>query len=265
VFIVVALFGSLLLTQRAASNPLAGAWGGIDDQLIEVSDTISRLFPVGGAFKGGGGVSFGPTARISPRWFTDNEIAFTATIPASEKEKGLKWRAAAYDRFDLEGWSQSETRSVAAAAGTPLLADTPEDPLPDLTREIKVAIAPTDYDYPALLSLGTPTTVNRDTGVVLGSPTDWLAAVDVGDVRAGYQVTSRLLVLDDPDVISGNRLRAASEDYPKAISDQFTAVPADAMGADATELLAEIFAWAGNPRDPYDLAVAMEKYLQRTG
>ena len=80
-FIVAALIGSMFLTQRAASDPLAGAWTGISDQLIELGDNISRYLPMGGNVRPLGNLSFGDLARISPRWVTDDKVAFTATVP----------------------------------------------------------------------------------------------------------------------------------------------------------------------------------------
>src|SRR4029077_10522835 len=47
VFLVAAMIGSMFLTQRAASSPLAGAWSGVDDQLIELGEGISRWLPMG--------------------------------------------------------------------------------------------------------------------------------------------------------------------------------------------------------------------------
>ncbi len=81
VFIVAAMIGSMFLTQRAASAPLAGAWTGISDQLIELGDSISRYLPIGGNVRPLGNLSFGDLARISPRWVTDDKVAFTATVP----------------------------------------------------------------------------------------------------------------------------------------------------------------------------------------
>ena len=52
VFILAAMLGSLLLTTRAASSPLAGAWAPVHDQLIEVGETLGRFLPVGGDAKG---------------------------------------------------------------------------------------------------------------------------------------------------------------------------------------------------------------------
>ena len=81
VFILVAMAASLVLTQRASSAPLAGAWQGVGDQLVQVGQDLARLFPVGGDIRGTGGVSFGSTARISGRWVGDDGVAFTAPSP----------------------------------------------------------------------------------------------------------------------------------------------------------------------------------------
>jgi len=81
VFIVGAMAVSLILTQRAASSPLAGAWTGLRGQLLQVGEQVGRLFPTGGDVRGGGGVVFGESARISALWFSDNGVAFTATVP----------------------------------------------------------------------------------------------------------------------------------------------------------------------------------------
>ena len=45
VFILAAMLGSLLLTTRAASSPLAGAWAPVHDQLIEVGETLASSCP----------------------------------------------------------------------------------------------------------------------------------------------------------------------------------------------------------------------------
>ena len=69
--------------RRPRPSPAPGT--GIDDQLIRIGEELGRLFPVGGDFRGGGGVSFGSTARISDRWFSDDKIAFTATVPPRDR------------------------------------------------------------------------------------------------------------------------------------------------------------------------------------
>jgi transglutaminase-like putative cysteine protease len=262
VFIVLALLGSLMLSQRAASSPLAGAWTSVNDQLIGLGEAVGRLFPVGGDIRGTGGVRFDSAARISNQWFSDNNIAFQATVPAGEA--GLKWRAATYDTFALTGWEQTDVTKVPVPAGEDLLVGTPENPVPDLTRELKVEVRPDGYQDSLLLSPGTPTSVSNDSVVLFGGTDGWFNGVEIRGDRSAYTVTARVLNLGDADVISKNRLRVASTSYPAEIKARYTDVPAGAMGPDAQDLLATIEAQA-QPSNPYDLAVAIEKYLRDDG
>jgi transglutaminase-like putative cysteine protease len=259
VFIVAALFGSLLLTQRAASAPLAGAWGGIDDKLIGIGDTIGRLFPVGGDVRTGGGVSFGASARIAGRWFSDDNVAFQATVPVDSA--AVLWRAATYDTFVLSGWEQTGIATDPVEPGLPLLANSAEDPAPSLTNEVQVSVSPDNYHDHLLLSPGTPTFLDRTANVMLQGKAGWFAGVDVPDGGSGYTVTADVLRLDDQDVISGNLLKAATEDYPPEVTSLYTSIPAGAIGPDAKDLLVTILRLSPS-RDPYDLAVTLRDYLR---
>ncbi len=259
VFIVAALFGSMLLTQRAASAPLAGAWAGVNDQLIGVGESISRLFPVGGDLRQGGGVGFGSSVRIAPRWFSDERVAFEADVPAGSEK--LLWKAATYDTFVGSGWEQTGVSPDRVDAGMPLLAGTPEDPNPDLTREVTVSVRPDGYHDPFLVSPGTPTFLDQPADVLLADDGGSFAGVKVPGDRSAYSVTASTLLLGDTDVISGHRLEAASVDYPADITARYTDVPAGAMGPYANELLSTILQSA-KPTNPYDMAVAIETYLK---
>ena len=189
VFILVAMAGSLLLTQRAASAPLAGAWDGMDDQLIRIAQDVGRLFPVGGALRGGGGVTFGSTARISDRWFSDDEIAFTATVP--DETKGLRWRAATYDTFALKAWVQTAITEVPVPAGALLLGGTPENPVPEFTLDTQITIRPDTYNDPLLLAHGAPTAVTRAANVLLFGDDGWFGAWISPAGAASTRSTSR--------------------------------------------------------------------------
>ena len=59
IFIAVAVAASVLLTQTAASKPLAGAWDGVEDGLISLSRAVSRFLPTGGSSRAIG-LAFGP-------------------------------------------------------------------------------------------------------------------------------------------------------------------------------------------------------------
>ena len=258
VFILVAMAGSLLLTQRAASAPLAGAWSGMDDQFIRFAQDFGRLFPVGGAFRGGGGVTFGPTARISDRWFSDDGIAFTATVPI--ETKNLRWRAATYDTFELKAWAQTAITEVPVPAGDALLEGTPEDPVPEYTIDTQVTVRPDTFADPLLLAHGAPTAVNRAANVLLFGDDRWFAGVDLPGGRGTYTVNELVLRPFGEDTITGNKLKVAGQDYPADIANRYTAVPDGAIGPDAKALLATLLE-ASPSADPYTLALTMQDYL----
>jgi hypothetical protein len=258
VFIVVAVTGSLLLTQRAASAPLAGAWDGMNDQFIRIAQDVGRLFPVGGALRGGGGVTFGATARISDHWYSNDDVAFTATVPP--ETKGMRWRAATYDTFELNAWVQTAITEVPVPAGDLLLDGTPEDPAPEYTLDTQVTVMPDTYGDPLLLAHGAPTAVNRASNVLLFGSDGWFGGVDLPGGRGEYTVNESVLRPFGEDTITGNKLRVAGQDYPADIARRYTAVPDGAMGPAARELLAIILA-ASPSADPYDLAVTMQDYL----
>ena len=93
----------------------------MNDHLIGIGETISRLFPVGGDIRPGGGVSFGSSARIAGRWFSDDGVAFEAAVPAGSEES--LWRAATYDTFVLDGWEQTDV--IRASAWIPACRSSP--------------------------------------------------------------------------------------------------------------------------------------------
>jgi Transglutaminase-like superfamily len=261
VFILLAMVGSMLLTDRAASAPLAGAWTGVNDRLYALSDTLSKYLPVGGDVRGCCGVTFGSSAKILTKWQQGQGVAFQAQLPP-DAPKDLYWRAATYDRFvlgGLSGWDQSNVTRKAVPAGQRLLAGTPEDPPASMTTSLDITIDPDTYRDPALLTPGLPVSTSRQ-GDVLLTDGAWYAGVDVGGDQAPYTVDAAVLNLGDTAVISGHRLEKAGTTYPKTVTDLYTSVPEGTLGPDANALLDAIELKATSD-DPYDLAVAMVNYL----
>jgi transglutaminase-like putative cysteine protease len=258
IFIIAAVAASLVLTQRAASSPLAGAWTGLNSQLVQISKQISAFLPVGGDVRGGGGVSFGSAALIGNQWFSDTGVAFTAEVPAAAR--GLKFRAATYDEFALGGWVQSETRSADLPADSNLLAGSPEVPSPDYMDTLKVTITPSGYHDTALLSPGLAKTVDLPSTLSITGLQGWFAGDSVS-ADTPYTVTSLVPRLGGDDGITQNELRAASTSYPNDITAEYTKVPAGAMGPYADRLLATVLAMSPR-RDPYDLASTMEAFFR---
>jgi transglutaminase-like putative cysteine protease len=263
VFIVLAMLGAGLLTTRAASNPLANAWDGVDDQLIAFGERISRFLPMGGALRPIGGVQFGEVARIGDTWITDPGIAFTATIPATEDN--LKWRAATYDTYAGDAWAQTRRTTFEVASGESILDGLPENPKEDSTRPLAVTVTPVRYEQGLMLVPGIPVSTDQKTELVVSGNQGWFASVRMGDSQVPYALEARTLDLgDEQELITGNRLEAAGTSYPQEIRDLYTQVPDGAIGPDAQELLDTILNEAGTD-NPYRLAVFMQDYLQTNG
>ena len=260
VFILAAMLGSLLLTNRAASSPLAGAWAPVHDQLIEVGETLGRFLPVGGDAKGTG-VTFGAAAKIAGKWFSDDDVAFSAILPATEKkDDNLYWRAVTFNAFILGGWDQTDTRGVDVPAGNELLAGSEDVPTPGTSRKVRITIRPEDFHGNELLSPGSATSVDQPATARLTGDGGWFTADEVPLGTGQYTVDSDVLELSDVTKISGGLLTAAPEVYPQDIHDLYTAVPPDAMGPAARALLDQVKAQAKSA-DPYDLAQKIVQIL----
>ena len=260
VFIVLAMVGAGLLTQRAASNPLANAWDGVDDQLIAFGERISRFLPMGGALRPIGGVQFGEVARIGDTWITDPGIAFTASIPSTEDK--IKWRAAAYDTYAGDAWAQTKRTTFEVAPGESILEGLPENPEEDTSRPISVTVTPMKYEQGLMLAPGIPVSTDQRTELLVSGSQGWFASVRLSDARIPYVLEARALDLgDDQELITGHRLEAAGTGYPPEIKDLYTQIPVGALGPDARELLDTILGEAGTT-NPYRLAVFMQDYLR---
>ena len=74
IFIGVAVAGSVLLTQTASSAPLAGAFDGAQDSLVDLSRAVSRFLPAGGPTRAFG-MTFGDSTQVSTVWNTDGSTA----------------------------------------------------------------------------------------------------------------------------------------------------------------------------------------------
>ena len=166
VFIVLAMTGSLLLTTRAASAPLAGAWDGAVDTFYDIGQELTRFLPMGGDFRAGGGVSFGQTARVK-RHVVQRRRRWRWWPPRPAPIDNLKWRAATYDTFTGTDWVQSiRSTRVPVVAGQPLLTGLPEEPKPDLTTQVTVSVTPQTYRDTLVVTPGTPVSVSRDAEVL---------------------------------------------------------------------------------------------------
>ena len=63
---------SFVLTQTAASAPLAGAWDGVEDGLISSPSRFARFLPTGGSSRPFG-IAFGPNSQVQQQWTTSGD------------------------------------------------------------------------------------------------------------------------------------------------------------------------------------------------
>ena len=167
-FVSVAVAGALVLTQTAASKPLAGAWDGVSDGLVMLSRSFQRFLPAGGANRSFG-VTFGPTASVQQVWTTDSSLALTIQLPQTDTT-AYYWRAVTYDRIDLNGWSMSNTSTVARAAGDSLLNGFADDVAPEGRKSLTFTISPADFRGSTILSPATPVAVDENTRLTVVGP-----------------------------------------------------------------------------------------------
>jgi transglutaminase-like putative cysteine protease len=262
VFVAVAVLGSLVLTASASSAPLAGAWTGFGDRLIEISQSLQRYLPFGGATRPVG-FGFGQTATISGSWTTDSSRAVTIHLPPGDTQR-YYWRAVAYDRFEGQAWAWTAVREIARAGGDPALADQADDPTPlGLRAPLQFSVEPAGMRGPYVLSPQDVSAVDQDTKLFVVGSTGYFSAVQLSQTGSPYAVTALLPVARDvPGGRTQNRLRAAGQAYPDDVKRLYLQVPDGAMGPAASALLAEIVA-AAPSTNPYDLAATMESRLKQ--
>jgi transglutaminase-like putative cysteine protease len=258
-FIAVAVVGALILTQTAASKPLAGAWDGVSDGLVVLSRSLQRFLPAGGANRSLG-VSFGPNATVQQVWTTDSSLA--ATIQLSTRDTGDDyWRAVTYDRIDLNGWSMSNSSTIGRAAGDSLLNGFADDVAPEGRKTLSFTVVPADFRGSTILSPATPVTVDETTRLTVLGPGGYFSTVERDGGSGPYVVTALVQVNgNDPGQLNEELLRAAGTDYPQEINDRYLGVADGSFGPFARELEARIVAESPS-NTPYDLASTIVEEL----
>ncbi len=264
-FVTAAVLGALLLTVTASSAPLAGAWTGVDQQIIDWGQQIQRFLPCCGAGTRINGVSFGPNADIGAVWFTQNTPAVAIKRSPGDKTD-YYWAAATYNTFNLNGWSRGSDTEIARKANQPLLKDTLEGAFPPSAKKsVSFNVSALAYRDDVLL---TPTVPLRtmgsisedvDTRVFVLAGGSYLLSV-VSDQHENYKVSVDVPTVGDTG-INENLLRAAGTDYPTEVKALYLSYPKEAIGANARALLKEIEP-SVEQDTPYDWALATQEYLR---
>ncbi len=258
-FVSAAVIGALVLTQAAASKPLAGAWDGVSDNLVTLTRAFQRFLPAGGANRSFG-VTFGPTAAVQQVWTTDSSLALTIQLSPQDLT-GYYWRAVTYDRIDLAGWSMSNTTTVQRAADDPLLTGYADSVAPDGRRELSFSVTPADFRGSTILSPATPTKIDESTRLTVVGQDGYFATADRDGGNGPYRVTALVPVEgSDPGQLNQELLRAAGSDYPREVRTLYLGVEDGQFGPFARELEAKIVAESPS-NTPYDLAATIVKEL----
>ena len=258
-FVAAAVMGALLLTQTAASKPLAGAWDGVSDGLITLTRSFQRFLPTGGANRSVG-VAFLPTAAVGQVWTTDSSLALTIQLTPQDNND-YYWRAVTYDRIDLTGWSVSNTVTVDRASGTPLLDGMADNVNPDGRKSLSFTVVPADFRGSTILSPATPVEIDENTRLTVVGQAGYFSTIDRNGGASTYGVTALIQVNgSDPGQINEELLRAAGADYPTEVSSLYLGVADGSFGPYARELEAKIVAESPSST-PYDLAATIVKEL----
>jgi transglutaminase-like putative cysteine protease len=257
-FIVVAVLASAVLTQTAASAPLAGAWDGVEDGLLTVSRSFSRFLPTGGSSRPVG-VSFGPNAPVGQIWTTDPGVALTITRNPTDKER-YYWRVITYDKIDPGGWGITTTTTTDRAAAAPLFAGLADDVDASARHLFQFTVTPAGLRDPIVISPDTPVAVDQATKLqTIGGGRFAMLERAVGS--ESYTVSAQVPVRgNEPGQLNDSALRQTSTDYPDDIKVLYLD-PGTSMGPESLKLEAKILTLAESDA-PIDVANAAVKELQ---
>jgi transglutaminase-like putative cysteine protease len=261
IFIGVAVAGSVLLTNTAASAPLAGAFDGFQDSLINISRVVSRFLPTGGQTRAIG-LTFGGSTQVQQIWNTDSATALTIHRDPTDKA-AYYWRAWTYDQIGLKGWSASTSQTVVRPAGSSILDKMPDD-VADVTgrHTFTFTVQPEGFHGPTIFSPGTPTEVQEDSRLTTVGP-GFFATLERDDGGAvPYTVTALTQVPGEKaGELNDAVLEAAGTDYPKAITDLYLGVVPGQIG-DNAQILEDRVKAESPAQTPFDLAQTMVRILQ---
>ncbi len=262
-FILIAVFGSLVLTASARSAPLQGAWVDLKPWLLDVGSAIQKYLPNGNDSRNIGGVAFGPNAPIGSLWSTGNEAALTIRRPPGNTE-AYYWRAVTYDQFNFLGWGWSGNETTQRAANDDILAGTLDAVGTDNRQTVAFTVQPEpDYRTAFVVSPIAPVSIDQPSRLV-GLGTDGFFEALQVDTHGAYTITASVPVTskDGKSGLTGNLLAAAGTDYPADIAASYGQPTAPGtVGPEARKVLDTVLA-SSPQKDPYNIALTMESYLR---
>ena len=267
-FVTAAILGSVLLTATASSSPLQGVWADLPRHLQGLQQLLEQIGPPGGDPRNLGTVGFGKSATTAGLWQPSDRVAFRAQL---QDGRQFKWRAGTYAEYTRFGWNwggpQWTQFSDEVAVGDVQPNSIGEPPKAVGRTEVRALIRPDAFREHTVLSPNVLQWVDRSSNAIgIGGGRSFVS-VESDDSLDAYNISAMIPVLADvPGGITEARLRQAGRDYPPELYGIYTNLPKDAIGPEAQKLLNTIRATVSPPPDvdptnAYDLARAMEKYL----
>jgi transglutaminase-like putative cysteine protease len=258
-FIAITVTLAFVLTQTAASKPLAGAWSGVGDGLISLTRAISKYMPTGGSTRSLG-ISFGSNSQIGQVWSSDPSLAVTIRRPAID-DGDYYWRAAVYDEIELRGWGQSDAQTLGLPARTPLFEGLADDPTRTGLHSLTFVVIPAEFREPTMLSPQTPVEVDEPVRLTYVGEAGYFATMERDGGGEDYEITAEVPIPGNaPGQLNVAALRATETTYPAEIVRLYTGLADDILGPNARALKAKILADAKS-RAPIDLADQLVKEL----
>jgi hypothetical protein len=259
-FITAAVAASVFLTYTAASAPLAGAWDGVEDGLIGISQSVQRFLPTGGSTRPLG-LAFGPNTQIAQEWTTSGALA--VTIRRNPTDNGTYyWRARTYDKIDLNGWDQTAPALADLPPESRILDQRADDVPPAGHHSFTFTVTPGEFRAATILSPQTPISVDQPTRLTTVGTDGYYSTLDRTEGTGPYTVTALTPIYGNgPDQVNVAALRATETNYPDEIKALYLPLPKDSLGPYALQLEAKILDEASS-QAPIDLADQIVKELK---
>ena len=233
-------------------DPLAGLWRDAAG-LRDLMSTVGGMVPMPRSATGDDGSFDAVAFGLVDVWQPGDGIALRATVAA-----GLDgpWRATTFDRFAGDGWLQSQGRSVEVGAGESLIGS---GDISAMDATTTVTVRPEHYRDATLVSPGVALTADVRATLGMLDAAGMVERIRRDQGGAEYTVTVGSRSLREQG-ITRQRLRDAGRAYPVGVVAAYTQLDAAALGPAAIALRDEIIGTSAGA-DPYDIAVAFERFL----
>src|SRR5262245_36691791 len=261
-FIAITVLAAFVLTQTASSKPLAGAWGGVGDNLLTLSSALSKYLPTGGTTRAFG-LTFGSDSQVRTEWFNSDAGALSTQRSPTDSPAHYG-RIATYDVISPRGWGQSQVDTTVRPAKSRILEGKADDVDPLGLKTYTFRVVPATFRDQKIVSPANPVSVDVDTTLQTVGAGGYFTRLERADGSQPYQVDAQVAVTGNgPGQLNRAALLAAGKDYPAEIRARYTALPAGMWGPNLELLKAKILGAARSP-EPIDVAQALEKELRNS-